>query len=302
MILLSWRSRLAQVPVPSQEFAESAPAGRRARHLVATAGVAGRTAGGLLLVACAATTPAWGALEVTATATVAAETTLVVDVRNPGDHPVSDVAPVVVYQGQERHGDARPELAAGARTAWTVTLPPPAEPGTVPAVIDVHYRDGAQRRSVPAVAAVSTPGLLSEPEVRAAFTTGPVTSYARAELLLDNPTPSSVHGRVIVVLPAGLSTEPTSQAAEVPANGRRAVPLVIQNDGAAPDAGLPALALFEYDSPGRRHLAIAPVTVPVVGGGPSAPPLLVGSVALALALALCGVAWRRAAAKRHRNG
>jgi hypothetical protein len=257
---------------------------------------------GLLLVACATSARATGPLEVTATATVTAQTTLVVDVRNAGDGAVTDIVPVVAYQGQERRGDVRPALAPGARATWTVSLPHPAEPGSVPAVIDVGFRDARGRHSIPAVAPVSTPGLLSVAEVRATLSATPVTGYARAELLLDNPTPFPIHGRVITLLPAGLSTEPTSQAAEVPANGRRAVPLVLQNDGAVPTPGVPMFALFEYGMDGRRHLAVASATVPVVGGGPALRPLMVGTGALAAALALCGLAWWRAAVKRHRIG
>lgn len=255
----------------------------------------------LLLVACAAHARATGALEVTATATVAEQTTLGVEVRNAGDGAVSDVVPVVIYQGQEVRGDPRAVLAPGARATWSVALPHPAEPGSVPAVVDVHYADALGRHSIPAVATVSTPGLLPVPEVRATLTAAPVTGYGRAELLLDNPTSSAIHGRVIILLPAGLSTEPTSQAAEVSAAGRRAVPLVLQNDGAAPAAGVPVVALFEYGAAGRRHLAIASATVPIIGGGPAVPPLVVGTSALAVALALCGLAWWRAAAKRHRT-
>jgi len=263
--------------------------------------VLGRAALGLLLVACAATARAGGGLEVTSTATVAAETTVVVDVRNAGEGDVSDVTPVVLFQGQERRGDPRSTLAPGAQATWTFALPHPVEPGTVPAVVDVRYADARGRHGVPAIAPVSTPGLLPEPEVEATLTAVPMTGYARAQLLLSNPAAVAVHGRVIVVLPAGLSTEPVSQAAEVPASGRRIVPLVLQHDGVAPEAGVPMFALFEYDTEGRRHLVVASTGVPGDGGQPAVRPVVVGTAALAAALALCGVAWWRAAAKRHRG-
>jgi hypothetical protein len=260
--------------------------------------VRGRGALVLLLAAYAASVRATGTLQVTATATLAEQATLVVAVRNAGAASVSNVVPVVLYQGRERHGDPRPTLAPGEAATWSEVLPSPTEPGSVPAVVEIHYEDARGSQSIPAVATVSTPGLLPEPEVRASLTAAPVRESARAELLLDNPTAFAIHGRLIILLPAGLSTEPTSQAAEVPANGRRAVPLVIQNDGAAPSPGVPVVALFEYGTAGRRHLATAAATVPIVGGRPPVSPLVVGSGALAVAVALCGLAWWRAA-RRH---
>lgn len=261
----------------------------------------GRAPLGLLLVACAATAHAGGGLEVTASATVAAETTVVVDVRNAGTGDVSDVMPVVLFQGQERRGDPRPTLAPDARATWTFALPHPVEPGTVPAVVDVRYADARGRQGVPAIASVSTPGLLPEAEVQATLSAVPMMGYARAELLLQNPAAVAIHGRVVVVLPSGLSTEPVSQATEVPARGRRIVPLVLQHDGVAPAAGVPMFALFEYDADGRRHLVVASAGIPGDGGQPAVRPLVVGAAALAAALALCGVAWWRAATKRHRD-
>jgi len=239
---------------------------------------------------------------VSATATVEEHTALAVEVRNAGEGDVSNVVPVVVYQGQEMRGDHSVALPPGASATWTFALPRPAEPGTIPAAIDLHYEDALGRHTIPAVTSVSTPGLLPTPEVRATLTSSPVTRFARAQLLLHNPTSSPVHGRVVILLPWGLETEPTSQAAEVPAAGKRAVPLVLQNTGAVPGTGVPVIALFEYGEAGRRHLAIASTIVTIVGGGPAVPPLVVGAGALATVLALCALAWRRAAAIRHRQG
>lgn len=255
----------------------------------------------LLLVACAVSARGAAGLEVTARASVAEQTALAVEVRNAGDGAVSEVVPVVSYQGRDMRGDPRATLPPGARVTWTFTLPNPAEPGSIPATIDVHYDDALGRHTVPAVTTVSTPGLLPMPEVRATLTASPVTRFARARLLLDNPTPSPIHGRVVVLLPGGLETEPVSQAAEVPADGERAIPFILQNAGAARGTGVPIIALFEYAAAGRRHLAVASTTVSIVGGGPAVPPLVVGAGALATALALCALAWRRAAAKRHRD-
>src|SRR5262249_4938135 len=142
-------------------------------------------------------------------------------------------APDVVYQGRDEHGAPLPALAAGATHSWTFDLPLPAAPGTVPAVVRTRYTDGEGRHGmVPTVATVATPGLLPVAEVHATLTASPVTHFAQAMLVLENPTSTPLHGRVVVVLPGGLEIEPESQPAEIPANGRSAIPLVLQNSGA----------------------------------------------------------------------
>lgn len=253
----------------------------------------------LLLVACGVALPAAAAPTVTARATVGDRTTLDVQVRNAGERALSGVVPEVVYQGLEVRGDRVVALAPGAREGWTFTLPAPREPGTIPAAIQVRYEDASGAHTVPAVAAVSTPGLLPVPDVAATLTTAPAAGFAQAELILENPTATPIHGRVVILLPAGLSTEPTSQAADVPAGGRRALTLVIQADGATFPARAPVVALFEYGREGRRHLAVASGVVSIAGGGAVVSPLVVGLTALAATLALLALAWRRAASKRH---
>jgi hypothetical protein len=256
----------------------------------------------VLLLACAATARAGPALEAAASATVGERVALEVDVRNAGDASASAVAPEVVYAGRSEHGDAVAELAPGARHTWAFDLPRPSEPGSIPAVIHVRYTGGDRRRaSVPVVAIVSTPGLLPVPEVRATLTTSPVTRFARAVLLLENPLPVAVHGRVIVVLPDGLTIEPESQPAEVAREGRSEVPLMLQNQGEAPGTVVPVFALFEYDLDGRRHLIVASVRADVAGGGPPLPPLAIGAAALGLTLALLALAWRRASRRAARD-
>jgi hypothetical protein len=130
--------------------------------------------------------------------------------------------------------------------------------------------------------------------VHATLTVSPVTRFGRAAVALENPTPAPVYGRVIVALPDGLTIEPESQPAAVPARGRSEVPLVVQNDGAAPGSSAPMFALFDYVADGRRHLSVAPAVVTVDTGRAAASPLLVGAAALGLALTLLAVAWRRA--------
>jgi hypothetical protein len=257
--------------------------------------VAGRVAL-VIVIACAAAARAGGALDASATVTVGDRVALEVDVHNEGDRPVSAVAPEVVYSGRSERGETIPELAPGERHGWAFHLPRPAEPGSIPAVIRVRYTgDDGRRAALPVVATVSTPGLLPVPEVRATLTTSPVTRFARAVLLLDNPLAAPVHGRVVVVLPDGLTIEPESQPVEVPAQGRSEVPLMLQNRDEPPGVAVPIFALFDYDLDGRRHLAIASTSADVAGGGPPIPPLAIGGGALGLALVLLALAWRRAA-------
>ena len=249
----------------------------------------------VLVMAWAATARAAPALEAGASVTVGERVALQVDVLNDGGASVSDVAPEVVYAGRSERGQTVAELAPGTRHTWAFDLPRPAEPGSVPAVIHVRYTgDDGHRATVPVVAAVSTPGLLPVPEVRATLTTSPVTRFARAVLLLENPLPTPIHGRVVVVLPDGLTIEPESQPAEVAREGRSEVPLVLQNRDEATGSVVPVFALFEYDLDGRRHLIVASARAEVAGGRPPLPPLAVGGGALALALALLALAWRRA--------
>jgi hypothetical protein len=248
----------------------------------------------LLLVALLGTARA-SQLGVTATAVVADRTSLTVQARNTGDAAVSEVVPVVVYQGHETRGDDVAALAPGAGSEWTFTLPPPSEPGTVPAVVHVHFVDTDGRHAVPAVASVSTPGLLGASDVRASLAVSAAGGFEQAVLILENPAEEAAHGRVVAVLPGGIETEPASQAAEVPAHGSRTVSLVLQNRGGAPRTAVPMFALFEYGREGRRQLAVASAMVPAAGGGPGRTPLVVGAAALATALALLGLAWWRAA-------
>src|SRR5262249_47630965 len=197
---------------------------------------------------------------------------LEVAVHNGGARPVPAAAPEVVYSGRSERGETIPELAPGERHGWVFDLPRPAEPGSIPAVIRVRYTgDDGRRAALPVVATVSTPGLLPVPEVRATLTTSPVTRFARAVLLLDNPLPAPVHGRVVVVLPHGLTIEPESQPVEVPAQGRSEVPLMLQNRDEPPGVAVPIFALFDYDLDGRRHLAIASTSADVAGGRSPSP-------------------------------
>jgi hypothetical protein len=223
-----------------------------------------------------ATARAAATVETTATASVTERAVLRLEAANTGDAPVDDVTSEVVYQGHDERGAPLATLPSGARHTWTFDLPPPAEPGAVAAMFRVTYTDRTgHRTSIPAVTAVETPGLLPVPEVHATLTVSPVARFGRAAVALENPTPAPVHGRVIVALPGGLTIEPESQPAAVPAQGRSEVPLVVQNDGAASGSSAPMFALFDYVADGRRHLIVAPAVVTVDTGRAAAAPLLV---------------------------
>ena len=123
--------------------------------------------------------------------------------------------------------------------------------------------------------------------------------FRSAALLIENPDARPVAGRVVVVLPSGLVTDPETLPARVAANGRTTVPLVLENRAALPPGRYPAFALFEYTLSGEHHAAVARADVAVVAeaGGRRARPLLVGVSALAVTLALLAIAWRRAPAR-----
>jgi hypothetical protein len=250
----------------------------------------------LMMVALSATSWAGVTLDTSATASVSDRALMRLEVANVGDAPADDVTPEVVYQGREVRGEPLAELRPGDRHTWSFDLPRPAEPGALPAVFHVMYTDPARHRaSVPAVAAVVTPGLLPVPEVRATLTASPVTRFGRGVVALENPTSEPIYGRLVMVLPAGLTTEPESQAAGVAAQGRSEVPIVVQNEGARPGSSAPVFALFDYALDGRRHLSVAPAVVTVSAEHAAVSSLLVGAAALGLALALLTVAWRGAA-------
>ena len=257
------------------------------------------------MVALAATSRAEVTLRTTATATVTDRAAVRLEVANAGDVSATDVTPEVVYQGRQVQGETIAELPPGNRHAWTFDLPLPAEPGTVPAVIQVRYTDSAgHRTSAPAVATVVTPGLLPVLEARASLTTTSVTRFGRATVCIENPTAVPIHGRLITVLPGGLTTEPESQPVELPPRGRRDVPIVVQNDGAVRGSTASMFTLFEYSLDGRWHLIVAPAGVTVATERATESPLLVGAIALGLALTLLAVAWYRAARRvaAARNG
>ncbi len=224
--------------------------------------------------------------------------TLHLTARNTGSDPARAVQPHVYHQSRTHDGDVVDAIAPGATHTWTIALPRPTEPGTTPVIVDVAYTDaGDVVRSTPFVTTVDTPGL-PPPDVTLTLETTPIGRYGRATLRLENHGPAPIHGRVVVALPGDVVTEPVSQAADAAAGKRMEIPIVLQRQGPAREATLPAYAFFDYGLDGRRHVVLAATTLTIGTPGGPVSPLVVGVTALGLAFAALAVALRAAARRR----
>lgn len=218
--------------------------------------------------------------------------------RNTGTDAARDVTPHVYHQGRTLDGDVVTTIAPGAEQTWTIALPRPSEPGTLPVIVDVAYVDADDvQRSTPLVTTVDTPGL-PPPDVTLALETTPIGRYGRATLRLVNSGPAPIHGRVVVALPSDVITEPVSQAADVAAGRSIEIPIVLQRQGPARETTLPAYAFFDYGLDGRRHVVLSATTLTIGTPGGPVSPLVVGVTALGLAFAALAVALRAAARRR----
>jgi hypothetical protein len=204
------------------------------------------------------------------------------------------VEPEVIYQGQLTRGDALAALEHHARHEWKFDLPMPPGSGTFPITIRVRYADAnGYPLSALLVHLVRTPGPAGP--VRPTLSAGAMGRFANARLLLENPGPQPIAGRVAVVLPSEFRTEPESMPAQVPAQGRVEVPFVVQNGSALTDSIYPIYAIFEYDLGGNHQTVVSDTSIRVVAIEPSQRrPLLIGAAALAAVILLFGFAWRRA--------
>ncbi len=217
---------------------------------------------------------------------------------NAAAEAVHDVVPEVVYRHRTVAAERVVAIAPGAAHEWRTALPAPPGPGTFPATIRLRYtaRDG-QARSELLVHLVRTPGAPPS-DVRATLAAEPVSRLGHAAVTLENATPEGVAGRLVVALPFDLRTDPESRPAEVAASGRISLPVVVQNVAARPGDHRPVFALFEYDRDGTHHAVLAEATLSVVGRRGDRRPLVVGLAALAVALSILAIAWRRARARR----
>jgi len=210
---------------------------------------------------------------------------------NVGDAAASAVAPALVSPHRPAAGDAV-ALAPGERHEWLLPVPPPPGPGTFPVVVRVRWTDALGAHAVPVVALVSTPGE-SPSRARVALDAGQVGRTGHVSVHVASPYPEALAGRVFLVLPDGLSTEPESVPAQVPPEGTVIAPFVIENHGLSPGP-YPAYAVFEHSAAGVRHAAVArtTLTVDTDGGVGWDRRMLVGVTALAVALLVVALAWR----------
>jgi hypothetical protein len=238
------------------------------------------------------------AARLTLDATGEAGTELHVAVRNTGDETAHRVTPRLVYQHGTVAGDGA-TLDPGGSRDWRLPLRPPPGPGTFPALLHVEYVDASGwAGSVPLVVLVTASATPST-TVRASLEVGTLAGVAQGRLVLDSTAAAPIAGRVVFVLPGGMSTEPESLPAQIRPGGRTIVPVAIQSRAALPPGRYPVYGVFEYAADGEHRTVLARAEVPAdAGRGRRARPLLVGLGALGVTFALLAVAWRRAAAPR----
>lgn len=251
---------------------------------------AGRLRHVLALLLLLGPAPAFAALAVDLR--VDGERVVVVSAVNDGPDAAHEVHPEVSYR--HRSTDEPPvELAPGERREWRFPLDAPPEGGTLPAVVRVRYVAAGRSALVPAVATVAAPGAASEP-VHVELDAPPIAGVAHGVLIAENPGSVAVAARAAFVLPAGLDADPASMPAEIPARGRVRLPVVLQNVAAVAPGNYPAFAILEYGTSGVPHTAVTRATLRVVGEDARRRwrPLVIGTSALAVALAIIAFALR----------
>lgn len=215
-----------------------------------------------------------------------------ISARNAGDTAARDVTPTVVFD--HRSYDAAPAtIGSGEQREWLLSLPPPSATGTFPATARLAWRDATNaRHTAPFVLPVSTPGAPSS-AVLLSWTVEPAAPVAHTRLLLENRGTRPLAGRLALVLPGELTTQPDTQPVAIAANGTATVPIAIESRGA--EAGTyPVYAVFTYTDTASRHAEVARVDVAVLRprAGARATPLAIGGAALTLAAGLLAIALR----------
>jgi hypothetical protein len=237
-------------------------------------------------------------LHVEATATREAGAAVGLTVINMGGEPADEVAPEVVYQHRTLEGEAV-SIAPGGRREWRFAIDPPPARSTMPALVRVRHRDPHGRGGMtPAVVLMTAPDAAPS-AVRGRLDLTPIVSIGRATLELENTGPDAVTGRVLLLLPAGLRTDPQTVPAQVLAGGRTSVSFQVESVEAPPGSRLRVFAVLEYTSGGAGYAVLAETMAVVGERRPHRLPLVVGFLALlaagiTLALALRSTA-RRAA-------
>jgi hypothetical protein len=209
------------------------------------------------------------------------------------DESAEDVTPTVVYQHRTWTGEPA-TVTPGDRHAWSFPLPVPDDPGTFPVSIRAPYRAGGRAAMTPLVLVLATPGATENP-LRATLVTTPITSFGRGELVLENHDDRALAGRVSYFLPSGLRTDPESTPARLATGERAVLPLLIERLGGMTPSGESLFAVFEYSADGAHHTVVATAPLSVTARGGLSVPVAVGLGALAAAVGVLMLAWRRAA-------
>jgi hypothetical protein len=229
--------------------------------------------------------------------------TFTLSAKNSGNEAAHDVEPEVVYEGKTSRGDALAALAPTTSHEWKFVLPAPPGTGTYPIIVRLRYADAnGYPLSALLVHLQRTAGARSGP-ARPTLTSSPVSRFGNAHLVIENPGPQPLAGRLTLVLPTEFQTDPENQPVQVPAQGRQEMPLVFQNAGALPGSTYPIYTTFEYDQDGLHHAVVAGASVSVVVGseGWHVPPLAIGGGALIVVIGVLGLAWRNAAQRAARR-
>lgn len=239
--------------------------------------------------------PARAGVRLEVSGTARGGTALRIRAVNHGDVGATGVRPEAAYQRQTIGGD-QVEIAAGASHEWVLPLPAATGPGTFPVVVRIRYRTDAGRASIPLVVLAEVPAA-APPAVDVALSAFPAAGIARARLQVQSRSARALAGRVVFVVPDGLSAEPESEPVQLAPGETRIVPVTLR--GVAADARYPVSALFEYEEDGVHHAALATAELAPDGSAPGRMrPLAIGALALGFTLLLLGLAWRRAAARQ----
>lgn len=213
-------------------------------------------------------------------------------VTNSGDETARYLVPEVEFQGEAKRGSLLAALEGGAQHEWRLALPPPSSPGAFPLIVRVRYVDAYGRPlSTVLVYAVRTPDC-PPAAVRLAFPKPWhifIDRWALVRLLLENPGPTPLAGRVVTVLPAELRVQPANWPEEIPAEGRIEMPVLFENTAGQPGDFSDAYVIFEYDLGGFHQAVVEGAPVSVIdlsekdgnrGWGPVVAVILLASVGL----------------------